>query len=191
MYSLLTPTNLLHGKLVRLAALDPEQDPAAVVRWFRNTEFGRLLDSDPGRPRTVKQEKEDMEKRAERGNAFPFAIRTLDGDHLIGFVSLFTGAGPSGEGWVGIGIGERDYWSKGYGSDAMRLLLRFAFHELNLARVSLEAFAHNARAIRSYEKAGFQHEGIQRQWEGRDGERRDAVSMGILREDWEKLPENH
>lgn len=187
MNSQLTPANLFHGALVRLAAMDPDTDPATVARWFSDTEFGRLLDSDPARPRSAKQEKEDMEKRAEKPNAFPFAIRTLADDKLIGFVSLWAHNGASAEGWVGIGLGERDYWGKGYGSDAMRLLLRYAFHELNLARVSLEAFAHNTRAVRSYEKVGFQIEGIQRQWERREGQRRDVVSMGILREDWEAL----
>ncbi len=187
MNSQLTSTNLFHGALVRLAALDPETDPAAVVRWFGDSDFARLLDSDPARPRSAKQEKEDMEKRAEQPYGYPFAIRTLEGDQLIGFVSLWARNGASAEGWVGIGIGEAEYQGKGYGTDAMRLLLRFAFHELNLARVSLEAFAHNARAVRSYEKAGFQIEGLQRQWEGRDGQRRDVVSMGILREDWEAL----
>ena len=188
MNSQLTPANLFHGALVRLAALDPETDPALIAPWFSDTEYMRLLDSHPARPQTPKQVKADMERRAEQAHGFPFAIRTRDGDKLIGFVSLWTHNGASAEGWVGIGIGEPDYWGKGYGGEAMRLLLRYAFHELNLARVSLEAFAHNTRAIRSYEKAGFRLEGIQRQWERRDGERRDVVSMGILREDWEAQP---
>jgi len=185
MDSELIHANLFHGALVRLAAMDPDQDPAAVARWFGDSDFARLLDSDPARPHSAKQEKADMERRAEQAYGFPFAIRTLEGDKLIGFVSLWARNGASAEGWVGIGLGERDYWGKGYGTDAMRLLLRYAFHELNLARVSLEAFAHNTRAIRSYEKAGLQIEGLQRQWEGRDGERRDVVSMGVLREEWE------
>jgi RimJ/RimL family protein N-acetyltransferase len=185
MNSQLAQTNLFTGSLVRLAAMDPDRDPATTAAWFRNTEFARLLDSDPARPRTTKDEKEDMEKRAVNDNGFSFAIRALEGDKLIGFVGLWTGTWASAEGWLGIGIGEPDYWGKGYGTDAMRLVLRFAFHELNLERVSLEAFAHNTRAIRSYEKSGFRLEGVQREWEGRDGERRDVVGMGILRTDWE------
>jgi len=181
----LTSTDLFTGALVRLAAPDPDRDPETVAHWFGDSEFIQLMNSDPARPQTAKQVKADMEQRAERENAFPFAIRTLADDKLIGFVSLFTGAWVNGEGWVGIGLGERDYWGKGYGSDAMRLILRYAFQELNLARVSLEAFAHNTRAIRSYEKTGFKLEGVQRQWEGRGGQRRDVVTMGILREAWE------
>lgn len=184
MASQLTHRNLFTGALVRLAALDPERDPAVIAPWFSDSEYLRLLDSDPARPQTAKQVKADMEKRAERDTAFPFAIRTLESDQLIGFVSLWAGNGSNAEGWVGIGLGERAYWGKGYGTDAMRLLLRYAFHELNLERVSLEAFAYNARAIRSYEKAGFRHEGLQRAAMRREGKRLDVVSMGILRTEW-------
>ena len=92
-----------------------------------------------------------------------------------------------GEGWVGIGLGERDYWGNGYGTDAMRLMLRFAFDELNLWRVSLGVFAYNPRAIRSYEKAGFRREGLVRGDCRRDGQRWDSVFMGILRDEWLKL----
>jgi RimJ/RimL family protein N-acetyltransferase len=187
MHSQLTTTDLFTGVLVRLAALDPERDPATIAPWFSDSEYHRLLDSDPARPQTPKQVKADMEKRAERDDAFPFAIRALEGDKLIGFVSLWAGNRTNAEGWVGIGLGEREYWGKGYGTEAMRLILRYAFHELNLERVSLEAFADNARAIRSYEKAGFRHEGLQREAMRRDGRRQDVVSMGIRREEWEAL----
>ena len=59
--------------------------------------------------------------------------------------------------FVGLGIGETEYWNKGYGTDVMNVLLRYAFMELNLLRVTLSVFEYNPRAIRSYEKAGFRH----------------------------------
>ncbi len=88
---------------------------------------------------------------------------------------------------MGIGLGERKYWSKGYGTDAMRIILRYAFTELNLHRVSLDTFEYNPRAIRSYEKAGFKIEGRVRQLLNREGRRWDVIYMGILREEWEKI----
>jgi RimJ/RimL family protein N-acetyltransferase len=90
---------------------------------------------------------------------------------------------------VGIGIGEREYWGKGYGKDAMRIMLRYAFMELNLHRVSLNVYEYNPRAIRSYEKAGFTVEGRQRQALNRDGRRWDMIYMGSLREEWKRLNE--
>jgi RimJ/RimL family protein N-acetyltransferase len=85
---------------------------------------------------------------------------------------------------VGIGIGERDFWSKGYGTDTMKVCLRYAFLELGLQRVSLGVFEYNPRAVRSYEKAGFKLEGRTRYDAHREGKRYDSLWMGILREEW-------
>jgi RimJ/RimL family protein N-acetyltransferase len=64
------------------------------------------------------------------------------------------------------------------------VLLRFAFTEVNLRRVTLSVFEYNPRAIRSYEKAGFRHEGRLRKVLNKEGKRWDILLMGILREDW-------
>jgi RimJ/RimL family protein N-acetyltransferase len=177
-------TDLFHGRLVRLAAQDAERDAETLARWSYDSEYLRLLDSDAARPRTAKFYEADVARRAERENGFLYNIRTLDGDRLIGFISIWVVNWASAEGRVGIGIGERADWGRGYGTDAMQVLLRYAFAELNLARVSLEAFAENARAIRSYQKAGFIQEGVQRQWAQRDGRRIDVVVMSILQEEY-------
>jgi RimJ/RimL family protein N-acetyltransferase len=86
--------------------------------------------------------------------------------------------------FVGLGIGEIEYWSKGYGTDIMNVLLRYAFTEINLKRVTLSVFEYNPRAIRSYEKAGFCHEKRRRRALNREGQRWDELYMGILREEW-------
>ena len=70
----------------------------------------------------------------------------------------------------------------------MEVLLRFAFEELNLHRVNLSVFEYNPRAIRSYEKAGFHHEGRQRQVLHRGGKRWDMLYMGILKNESESMP---
>jgi RimJ/RimL family protein N-acetyltransferase len=95
---------------------------------------------------------------------------------------------PNGDAFVGIGIGDRELWGKGYGTEAMKLMLRFAFQELNLRRVSLNTFEYNPRAVHSYEKAGFVHEGCERDWLHREGRRWDLIYMGILREEWLASP---
>ena len=180
--------DLLHGQLVRLAAANSETDADSLARWSRDSEYLRLLDSDPATPRSTRQSKEGITEWMEhdRPNSFGFVIRTLADDRLVGFVGLGGIDWNNGNGWVGIGIGAREDWGKGYGTDAMRIMLRFAFSELNLHRVSLSVFADNPRAIRSYEKAGFQVEGRARQVVNRDGRRGDEVFMGVLREEWEK-----
>ena len=118
------------------------------------------------------------------GIDFLFLIHSLETDQMLGFVSLFGIDWNHGNAWVGIGLGEREYWGKGYGTDAMRVVLCYAFTELNLHRVTLGVFEYNPRAIRSYEKAGFVHEGRVRKELHKDGQRWDALEMGILRQEW-------
>jgi RimJ/RimL family protein N-acetyltransferase len=113
-----------------------------------------------------------------------FSIRTLAEDKLIGELGLDVVSWPGRDAFVGLGIGETEYWSKGYGTDVMNVLLRFAFTEINLRRVTLSVFEYNPRAIRSYEKAGFRHEGRTRKVLNKEGKRWDVFYMGILREEW-------
>jgi RimJ/RimL family protein N-acetyltransferase len=180
--------HLFHGQLVRLAAANSETDAEVMARWSRNSEYHRLLDSDAFAPRAVKQTKESIIEwmEHERHDSFGFMIHTLADDRVIGFIGMGGINWNDGDAFIGIGIGEPDCWGKGYGTDAMRILLRFAFSELNLHRVSLGVYTYNPRAIRSYEKVGFKIEGRARQVVNRDGLRSDEVFMGVLREEWER-----
>ena len=177
--------DIFRGALVRLTAEDPATLASAFASWNRDSEYSRLLDSDPHHMWSAKKIKEYIEKDMEKEppEEYFFQVRTLEQDCLIGFVGLFP-IWAHQNAWVGIGLGERAYWGKGYGTDAMRLALRFGFMELNLNRVTLNVFEYNPRAIRSYEKAGFRHEGRQRQFLHRNGKRWDVLEMGILREEW-------
>ncbi|WP_067730783.1 GNAT family N-acetyltransferase [Oceanobacillus damuensis] len=83
-----------------------------------------------------------------------------------------------------IDIGEKKYWGQGYGKEALRMLLNYAFQELNLHRVSLRVFSFNEKAIRLYNKLGFKEEGISRQSLFRNGEWNDIIHMGILKEEY-------
>jgi RimJ/RimL family protein N-acetyltransferase len=179
-------TYLLQGNLVRLAVEEPEVIAEAMVRWAGDSEYLRLLDAEPANRLSVKKMTEWIQKDQEKDPPafYFFTIRTLESDQLVGFIGLDGEIFPHGEVFLGIGIGERQAWSKGYGNDAMRVILRFAFQELNLRRVSLDTFEYNPRAIRSYEKAGFIHEGRARKFLLREGRRWDLLFMGILREEW-------
>lgn len=178
-------TNLYTGQLIRLCAEEPQTLAEALTRWSRDTEYIRLLDDAPAQAWSTNKRKQWLEKVLEDpAQRLQFGIRTLADDQLIGFVGLGGIHHTHGDAWVGIGIGERAYWGKGYGSEAMRLILRYAFTELNLHRVSLGVFAYNTRARRSYEKCGFQLEGVIRQAFSREGQRWDLFLMGILHSEW-------
>ncbi len=85
---------------------------------------------------------------------------------------------------LGIGIGDQDYWGRGYGRDAVRTLVHYAFHYRNFRRVWLRVHARNERGIRAYRAAGFVEEGRLRAHVWSDGAYDDLVYMGILREEW-------
>ena len=84
---------------------------------------------------------------------------------------------------LGIGIA-RDFWGKGFGQDAVRTLVDYAFEHLNMNRVELYVLADDARAVGAYRKAGFVEEGRLRQKAWVRGEYHDELVMSVLRGDW-------
>jgi RimJ/RimL family protein N-acetyltransferase len=178
--------NFLFGKRVKLTVEEVGTIAETFSRWQRDSEYNRLLSTEAFIPHSVKANKEWLEKNLEKAppEFYLFMIRRMQDDRLIGEIGLDGVKWNHGESFVGISIGEREFWGNGYGTEAMELILRFAFLELNLHRVSLDVFDYNPRAIRSYEKAGFIHEGRQRGSLKRDGHRYDMLYMGILREEW-------
>jgi RimJ/RimL family protein N-acetyltransferase len=172
--------DLFRGRLVRLSA-PRQEDTAILVRWSHDASYLRALDTDYARPRGP----EDLGRTdAASANGVEFRLRTLDDDRLIGFVVLHSIEWNNRAGLLSIAIGEPDYRGKGYGSDALRLVLRYAFHELNLERVGLDVISNNTAALRAYERAGFRREGTLRRAVLRDGQHHDLIVMGILRDEW-------
>jgi RimJ/RimL family protein N-acetyltransferase len=189
----MTEQNLLTGEKVALVVVEPDKDAALLSKWATSSEFLRLLDADPVRMFSPASTQKWLEEQVgdKPGAGLPemilFMIRDLAEDKVIGFVDLSGFDPPNDNAWVGIGLGERETWGQGYGTEAMELLLRYAFVQLSLHRVSLSVFAYNPRAVRSYEKVGFQLEGTLRGALNRDGRRWDMLLMGILRQEWEVL----
>jgi len=182
--------DIFKGELVRLSAFDPEELGKAYTGWTRDSELQRLFDAGASSLHSAKTGTDFFEKMVKEGtpaNHF-FSIRKLDDNRLLGDINLdVINDWGSRDSFVGLGIGDRNDWGKGYGTDAMKIILRFAFTELNLRRVTLTVFEYNPRAIRSYEKVGFRHEGHLRGALLRDGRRWDILYMGILAENWKEL----
>jgi RimJ/RimL family protein N-acetyltransferase len=85
---------------------------------------------------------------------------------------------------IGIHIGEKDFWDQGFGTRAMRLILKHGFENLNLHRIWLRVFENNQRALRSYEKTGFTIEGKFREAEFKAGKYYDVIIMSMLATEW-------
>jgi len=177
-------TNLFFGERIRLTALR-SGDAQSLAHWYEDGEFARLFDASPAYPKTESTLIKWMETTDRDRDAIALGIRLHYSDDLIGYVEIDGIQWAHGCGWLAIGIGNPSQRQKGYGTEAMQLLLRFAFHELNLHRLQLSVFSYNEAAIRLYEKLGFTREGAFREYLQRDGKRYDMLLYGLLASEWE------
>jgi RimJ/RimL family protein N-acetyltransferase len=177
---------LFNGKLVRLAAPQAD-DHVAFAQWSQNDDYLRTMDNDPARPVTPEAHAQWEQGWSGAPNMFFFRLRTLADDKLIGMVVLGGVEWTNQTASLGIAIGDPAYWSKGYGTDAMQLILGYAFRELNLHRVTSSTISYNVRSVKVHEKVGFKREGTQRESIQREGQRYDVIHFGILRHEWQAL----
>jgi RimJ/RimL family protein N-acetyltransferase len=177
---------MLEGELVGLRALEPD-DLERCYRWMNDPEVTRFIET--GRyPLSIAHEREWLDDAMKTRNSFSnvlFAIETKESGVHIGNAGLHGGSPEHRRANLGIAIGEKEYWSKGYGTDTVGTLLRFAFEQMNLRRVELGTFDFNERAIACYRKCGFVEEGRRREDRYIDGRYHDLIIMGILRGEWE------
>jgi RimJ/RimL family protein N-acetyltransferase len=118
-----------------------------------------------------------------------FVIETVEENNYkpIGSVGLSDIHPKNHNAVFGIAIGEKDYWSKGYGTEAARLIIRYGFEQLNLHRINSFAISFNERSLRLHLRAGFKEEGRQREGIFRNGVYHDHVVFGLLRKEWLEL----
>ncbi len=176
--------DVYRGALVRLSSPSADELAKAFARWERNAEIHRLADTGPAQLWSEKKLKEFFEKREKDTRAYRFSLRTLADDTLIGVIGLVPNDACE-DAWLYIAIYEEEYLGKGYGTDGMKLIIQYGFMELGLRRISLGLNSYNERALRTYQKVGFQLEGRVRQDVVKDGKRYDGLFMGILRDEWE------
>ena len=174
---------MLEGELVRLRAYRRE-DIDKVLRYINDPEVKKYLI--PGIPFPLR--KEDEEKWYQNLDAFStksysFAIETLSDEEYIGGCGINNIDWKNSVAMVGIFLG-RPHWNKGYGTDAMKVLVRFIFDEMNINKIKLGVYGFNKRAIRVYEKVGFKVEGVLREELYREGKYHDVYIMGLLRREW-------
>jgi RimJ/RimL family protein N-acetyltransferase len=175
---------MIRGERVNLRAVEPTDYPL-LTRWLNDPDvmihWGR-----PGN--TVSHEEVESAERAEasRPNSRKYIIETRD-RAPIGQIDYYDLDWQNRSAWVSIMIGDPEFWSGGYGTDAMRALLNYLFRQLALHRVALTAHESNERALRSYAKNGFVREGTLRDWAFFDGGWVNGVMMSVLRDDFLRL----
>ena len=177
---------MLEGRLVRLRALE-RSDVERAYTWVNDREVTQYLLL--RFPMSRGQEEKYLAEAAEQGNCYAdvrLAIETKDGVH-IGMCGLHHASPEDRHASLGIMVGDKSYWSNGYGSDAVMTLLRFAFDQMNLNKVELGVFEFNERAIACYRKCGFVEEGRRREHYFQDGRYWDITDMSVLRREYEAL----
>lgn len=171
------------GQLVRLRAREPG-DAETVRRWMTDEDV--LLYNTARYPRSMQTliQRSTAAGDVSYYNARFAIVRKADGE-LIGDVFLQCEEPENRCAWLSMLIGLPEHRSQGYGTDALRTVVRFAFEQMNLQRVELEVFAENHRARTAYRKAGFVEEGVRRRAIFTHGRYHDQVMMALLRDEWE------
>ncbi len=174
---------VLRGDRVLLRPLT-SSDLRRCVKWFSDPQIIRFL----GRNSAVTMAEEERWFRdyERRRDEHIFAIE-VEGRH-VGNLGLHKIDSVHRKADIGIVIGETTFWSQGYGSEAMRVALRYAFDVLGLNKVSLEVLEYNIHAIRTYERIGFQREGLHREDIFKDGRFVNVLRMGILAREFDDGP---
>jgi RimJ/RimL family protein N-acetyltransferase len=175
---------LLRGEKVTLRAVT-RGDLPCLLDFANDLEVELAGGGDPPMPRTLQRLEKDFEREVSDPprDKTNFAIEA--GGECIGTCGLFNIDWTARHAELGIGIGDKEYWGKGYGREAVGLLLDYAFRLRNLRRVWLEVHSANERAIRAYRSCGFVEEGRMREHVWLGGRYVDNVIMGVLREERE------
>jgi RimJ/RimL family protein N-acetyltransferase len=172
---------MLEGKLVRLRAIEPE-DRLRAAAWLNDPEVTYYLGERYGR---AGNDGGWMTESAAPGFMdVRLAIETREGVH-IGGINLHRVHAEDRKAGLGIIIGAKDSWGRGYGGDAIETLLRFAFDEMNLNRVWLTVTAGHERGIACYRRCGFSEEARERDGFYKHGRYWDFIVMGILRREFD------
>jgi RimJ/RimL family protein N-acetyltransferase len=169
----------LTGELVRLRA-SREEDAPAFVRALEHPEVIRYLDAWAQVPYGPREALEFI--RSDRPQAMHWTIECLEDGAVVGSTGLHEIDQRNRHCSWGIWVGPPDRWGRGYGTEACRLAVAFAFDHLGMEKVQLQVYAGNDRARRAYEKAGFVSEGVRRRHIWSYGRLIDVEAMAVFRD---------
>lgn len=171
---------MLEGEKVRLRPLRREDTPVLWQYWS-DLDVATRASNEPPKPLTLEETQDLYEELGKKENLVRFAIEA-EGE-LVGSCTLHSIDKHNRHCEVGIALGKA-HWAKGYGQDALRMLVDFAFRYHNMHRVGLEVLADDERAVACYRNVGFVEEGRIRSRDWFAGGYRDVMVMGILEDEW-------
>ena len=157
---------------------------APSVEWFADPEFAEGYDMRAPLSLVAAEQWLESVQQAQRVTRWDFDVRLRSERRPIGMAGLMDVDPVNGSAELIVGIGERSLRDMGYGTEAVGILLDFAFAELRLHRVQLRVWSFNERAIHVYERMGFRHEARYREAHYRHGRRHDVRYMSMLEAEW-------
>jgi len=165
------------GERLYLSPFDAE-DPDIHAKWAKWMNDGAVSDTFGGHANqtTLTSAKKTLQEL----QGHRFFIMLLDGDELIGQISLHDIDHLNRNAFLGIMIGEAEHHGKGYGTEAVKLVLDYGFNTLNLHNIMLSAYEDNYAGIACYKKVGFKESGRRREWIFKNGKYIDKIYMDIL-----------
>ena len=179
---------MLQGEKVVLRPV-MRSDIEHFLKWFNDPEVTQYLSM--YLPMTEMAEEKFIEDlgSAATGTRVMFVIETIEDNNNkpIGSIGLSNIHPKNHNAVFGIAIGEKDYWSKGYGTEAARLIIGYGFEQLNLHRINSFAISFNERSLRLHLRVGFKEEGRQREAVFKNGDYHDHVMFGLLRNEWQAM----
>lgn len=165
-----------------------QSDLQSMREWVNDQEITQYLSDIFTYPHTLENTEQYLTKMIKGStDSRGFIIADKDTQSYIGQIDLHKIDWRNRTAVLGIVIGSKDDLGKGYGEEAIRLLMEFVFKTMNLHRLELEVLEFNERAYHCYIKCGFMEEGRLRKKQYRDGTYWDVICMGILREEYEQL----
>ncbi|HZK12571.1 MAG TPA: GNAT family protein [Atribacterota bacterium] len=176
---------MLKGKLVNLRALE-RKDLEEIMKWVNDREVTKYLSAFLY-PVSWAEEEKFLERAMNHYDTEKNLVIETKEIEYIGQISLHKIDWKNRNAELGIVIGDKEYWGKGYGSDAINTLLNHAFNQMNLNKVYLRVFDYNQRGIRCYKKCGFKEEGRLRKGQFYGGKYYDVILMGILKDEFESI----
>ncbi len=175
--------SFIYGNKIYLRSFKPG-DEEMISRMENHPDTRKTLFY--AKPTTIDQQLEKINKQLNDPNTVLFTICNNENNDPVGQTALFR------IDWVGrmavfyIGIADKENWSKGYGSEATKLIIEYAFQTINLNRIQLHVALENEAAIKVYRRIGFQVEGTLREAMFHEGKYCDFYVMGLLKREWEK-----
>lgn len=175
---------MIYGERLRLRATERDDLPRFVA-WLNDPEVIQFLLINL--PMSMADEEKWYDQmQAQHPAEHVLVIEIKDGEawRPIGNTSFMGISWVNRSAEIGIVIGEKSLWNHGYGREVLSVMLKHGFETLNLNRIFLRVYENNLRGIRSYEHAGFKHEGRMRQDVYKAGRYYDVLLMSVLRDEW-------